>query len=148
MNTDAKSLGLTSTFTDPAGRDIGKNIGGIGTALDVAKIFTIARKNIPELLDATTKKRSTTTASGEKVSGIPNTNQEVEEFPGAEASKTGYTDMAGGNLGVIIDVTIGHPVVLVVLGSTKEGRFKDIHTLYDALLKSIIVSTESNTQPN
>lgn len=148
MNTDAKSLGLTATFTDPAGRDIGQNIGGKGTAIDAAKIFAIARKNIPELLDATTKKRSTTIASGGKVSGIPNTNQEVEEFPGAEASKTGYTDMAGGNLGVIVDVTIGHPVVLVVLGSTREGRFKDIHTLYNALLKSVIVKAESNTQPN
>lgn len=148
MNTDAKLLGLTATFTDPAGRDIGKNIGGIGTALDAAKLFAIARKNIPELLDATTKKRSTVVANGGRISGVPNTNQEVEGFPGVEASKTGYTDMAGGNLGVIVDITIGHPVVLVVLGSTKEGRFRDIQTLYDALQKSIVVTAQSNTQPN
>ena len=137
MNKDAKSLGLGSTFTDPAGRDEGSQIGGVGTVLDAAKLFAVARKNIPELLDATTKKRSTVIAGGERLSGIPNTNQEVEGLPGAEASKTGYTDMAGGNLGIIVDITIGHPVVLVVLGSTREGRFKDIDTLYTALQKSI-----------
>ena len=73
----------------------------------------------------------------EKIVGIPNTNQSIEELFGAEGSKTGFTDIAGGNLGVIVDITVGHPVVLVVLGSSREGRFKDIATLYTALQKSL-----------
>lgn len=137
MNNDAALLGLTAKFTDPAGRDLNGNIGGEGTALDAAILFGIARKNIPDLLDATTKKRSTVSASNGRVSGIPNTNQQVEDLPGAEGSKTGFTDLAGGNLGVIVDVTVGHPVVIVVLGSTKEGRFKDVEALYKALRSSI-----------
>lgn len=145
MNADAKALGLASIFTDPAGRDVGSRLGGSGTALDVAKLLAVARKNIPELLDATNKKRSTVTANGGRLTGIPNTNQQVESLPGAEASKTGYTDLAGGNLAIIVDVTIGHPVVLVVLGSTKEGRFKDIDILYNALRHSVERS-KSNTQ--
>lgn len=139
MNTDASTFGLTAFFTDPAGRDINGRIGGTGTVLDVAKLFAIARKNIPEVMDATTRKRST--MLGGEIRGIPNTNQEVETLPGAEASKTGYTDLAGGNLGIIVDVTLGHPVVIVVLGSTKEGRFNDVDILYKALRRSAEIST-------
>jgi D-alanyl-D-alanine carboxypeptidase len=65
------------------------------------------------------------------------TNQAIESLPGAEASKTGYTDMAGGNLGVVVDISLGHPVVIVVLGSTKEGRFRDMSILYNTLRKSL-----------
>jgi D-alanyl-D-alanine endopeptidase (penicillin-binding protein 7) len=137
MNADAKELGLNFIFTDPAGRDIDGNIGGKGNALDVAKLFGIARKNFPEVLDATTKKRQTLVASTGKVIGIPNTNQSIESLSGAEASKTGFTDLAGGNLGVVVDISIGRPVVIVVLGSTREGRFRDMDLLYTALAESI-----------
>lgn len=138
MNSDAKNLGLNLMFTDPAGRDIDGSIGGKGTVLDVAKLFGIARKRIPDILDATTKKRQTMIASSGKVSGIPNTNQHIEDLFGAEASKTGYTDLAGGNLGVVVDVSVGRPVVIVVLGSTKEGRFRDMSLLYSTLNESLI----------
>ncbi len=144
MNSDAKTLGLSVVFTDPAGRDLDGNIGGKGTALDVAKLFFIARQKIPEILDATTKKRATLSTSNGKVSGIPNTNQEVEDLSGAEASKTGFTNKAGGNLGVIVDITVGHPVAIIVLGSTKEGRFKDMEVLYEALRKSVRSKSQSN----
>jgi D-alanyl-D-alanine endopeptidase (penicillin-binding protein 7) len=143
MNGDAKNLGLNLTFTDPAGRDLNGKIGGKGTVLEVAKLFSIARKNIPEILDATTKKRETVTSSFGKISGVPNTNQDIETLSGAEASKTGYTDMAGGNLGVIVDISVGHPVVIVVLGSTKTGRFEDMDTLYKALRSSLSKSEVS-----
>lgn len=143
MNNDAKSLGLNLTFTDPAGRDIGGKIGGKGTVLEVAKLFSVARKNIPEILDATTKKRETVSSSFGRISGVPNTNQDIETLSGAEASKTGYTDMAGGNLGVIVDISVGHPVVIVVLGSTKTGRFEDMDILYKALRSSLFKSTVS-----
>lgn len=137
MNNDASNLGLSLYFTDPAGRDLNGKIGGEGTALDVAKLFGVARQTMPEIFDATTKKRQTMIASSGRVSGIPNTNQEIQEISGAEASKTGYTDLAGGNLGVIVDITIGHPVVIVVLGSTREGRFNDVAILYNALQASV-----------
>jgi D-alanyl-D-alanine carboxypeptidase len=47
-------------------------------------------------------------------------------------SKTGYTDLAGGNLAVVFDAGIGHPVAVVVLGSTKEERFTDVQRLVRA----------------
>jgi D-alanyl-D-alanine carboxypeptidase len=137
MNEDAKVLSLDLHFTDPAGRDIAGNIGGKGTVLEAAKLFAVARRNIPDILDATTKKRENVISSTGRISGVPNTNQAIESLPGAEASKTGYTDMAGGNLGVVVDISLGHPVVIVVLGSTKEGRFRDMSILYNTLRKSL-----------
>jgi D-alanyl-D-alanine carboxypeptidase len=139
MNADAQDLGLNLRFTNPAGLDTNGNIGGIGTALDVAKLFVHAHKLFPDILDATTKKRQTVYSLNGKISGVPNTNQGIEMIPGAEASKTGYTDLAGGNLGVIVDIGLGRPVVIVVLGSTREGRFKDVETLYYTLRKSFNV---------
>jgi D-alanyl-D-alanine carboxypeptidase len=137
MNTDSALNGLGLTFTDPAGLDTDGVMGGRGTALDVAKLFGIVRRNYPEIFEATTRARASVTAAGERLTGVPNTNQRIGELFGAEASKTGYTDLAGGNLGVIIDISLGHPVVIVVLGSTREERFTDTEKLYEALLKSV-----------
>lgn len=137
MNIDAQALGLQLVFTDPAGRDENNNVGGLGSALSVAKLFSVARKNFPQLFDATTKPRSTVNSSTGRIIGIPNTNQNIEKLSGAEGSKTGYTDKAGGNLGVLVDISIGRPVVIVVLGSSKEARFSDVEILYTALRKSI-----------
>lgn len=138
MNTDATLLGLpTLHFTSPSGIDVGKKLGGQGSALEVAKLLSIARKRFPEILDATTKTRATVSASNGKISGIPNTNQDIMNLVGAEASKTGFTDNAGGNLAVVVDIALGHPVVIVVLGSTYEERFSDVETLYHSLQESL-----------
>ncbi len=137
MNRDASLLGLHLIFTDPAGRDLSGQIGGIGSALEVAKLFGIARMHFPEIFDATTKRRATVVASTGRVSGVPNTNQKIETLSGAEASKTGYTELAGGNLGVVVDIAVGHPIAIVVLGSTREGRFSDVEKLYKALQESV-----------
>jgi D-alanyl-D-alanine carboxypeptidase len=138
MNIDAKLLGFnTFHFTHPAGLDINDKLGGVGSALEVAKLFEVALKRFPEILDATTKTRATVTASNGKIIGIPNTNQNIAQFFGVEASKTGFTDMAGGNLAVIVDITVGHPVVIVVLGSTYDERFTDVEILYKTLEKSL-----------
>ncbi len=138
MNRDAVALNLPLIFTQPAGLDKDTVLGGEGSALSVAKLFVIAIKEFPAILDATTKTRGTFTASTGKISGIPNTNQEIENLFGAEASKTGFTNNAGGNLAVVVDIAVGHPVVIVVLGSTKEERFTDMKILYKTLQKSII----------
>lgn len=57
----------------------------------------------------------------------------LSSLPGFVGAKTGYTDLAGGNLVVIFDIEIGHPLVAVVLGSTEQGRFDDIRTLAHAI---------------
>lgn len=142
MNSDSALLGLSLRFTDPAGLDVKGMLGGEGTAIDVAKLFAVARMRFPDVLDATTKTRVTVTASNGRLSGVPNTNQNIMNFFGAEVSKTGFTDNAGGNLAVVVDVTLGHPVAIVVLGSTREARFTDVEKLYAALVESSRTETK------
>lgn len=138
MNSDALSLGIPLEFTHPAGLDENGKIGGKGSALSVAKLVLIAHKLFPEIFDVTTKTRANMDSSNGRISGIPNTNQHVNNFRGIQFSKTGFTDDAGGNLAIIVDISIGHPVVIVVLGSTREERFSDVGILYQALEKSIL----------
>ncbi len=78
----------------------------------------------PELL-AKTKDLVVSTDSLNASHIAENTNALVGMIPGLIASKTGYTDLAGGNLVIAFDAGIGHPAVVVVLGSTKDERFSD-----------------------
>ncbi len=137
MNSYSTELGYSMKFTQPAGLDLKGELGGVGSAHDVARMMSLARGRLGDILDATTKTRLRVNSSTGFVIGIPNTNQHVDDFVGVEASKTGYTDSAGGNLVLSVDATLGRPVIIVVLGSTKEARFSDAYTLYLALLKSI-----------
>jgi D-alanyl-D-alanine carboxypeptidase len=58
----------------------------------------------------------------------------VNRFPDLLLSKTGYTDLAGGNLVIVYDAGINHPIAIVVLGSTEDGRFTDVSQLIAATL--------------
>jgi D-alanyl-D-alanine carboxypeptidase len=49
-------------------------------------------------------------------------------------SKTGFTDLAGGNLAIVFDAGVNHPVAVVVLGSTEDSRFTDVSELVGATL--------------
>ena len=67
-----------------------------------------------------------------------NTNKTVNSIPGIIASKTGYTELAGGNLAVVFDAGFGSPVAVVVLGSTYEERFSDVEKLSNATLEYLL----------
>lgn len=138
MNSDATLLGFSLVFTNPAGLDEGDLLGGEGSALNAAKMLAYARIHFPELLDPTTETRATFYSVDDTISGIPNTNQHIDDIVDAVASKTGFTDSAGGNLGVVVDLTVGNPIAIVVLGSTREERFTDVHKLYNALKQSVL----------
>lgn len=135
MNQKAQALNLNSLrFSNPTGLDDGPAPGGMGNALDVAKLFTYILKNKPDLLSAT-KELSLTEKSTDGLShSVVNTNTIVNQIPGLIASKTGYTELAGGNLAVIANVGLHHPLVFIVLGSSKEGRFSDMKKLTSTTL--------------
>ena len=65
-----------------------------------------------------------------------NTNIIVDKLPGVLASKTGFTDLAGGNLIMAFDIGLGHRIIISVLGSTKEARFEDLEKLYWASVEN------------
>lgn len=133
MNVKAKELGLKQTyFLNESGLDVGELSGGYGSAIDVATLIQYMLSNSPEILEATKYPKIHVNSLSKLSHDARNTNPEVSNIPGLLASKTGFTDHAGGNLAVAFDTSIGDPVVIVVLGSTVDGRFHDIASLVKA----------------
>jgi D-alanyl-D-alanine carboxypeptidase len=128
MNERAKELQMSQTyFVDETGLDIDlQDAGAYGSASDVARLVAYIVKKDPTLLDATEVMHQTYTSKSGIVHYGTNTNEAIPQIPGLIGGKTGFTDLAGGNLVVVFDRDIGNPLVVVVLGSTKEGRFEDV----------------------
>jgi len=138
MNRKSKELGLdTLNFTNPTGLDVDSTneVGGFGSAKDVASLFEYTIKNHPDLLEATT--HSSKSFSSDGFSHLAkNTNTAIQSIPNSLASKTGYTMKAGGNLALVFDRGLNEPVIMVVLGSSYDGRFTDIENLASSTLKT------------
>ncbi len=137
MNENSQKLGLKQTyFINESGLDEGSTSGGYGSAIDVAKLLQYILVNHPEILEAT--KYASITINSEDASHVAaNTNVAISSVPGLLASKTGFTSLAGGNLAIAFDASIGRPILVVVLGSSIDGRFNDIGTLVKATLAHI-----------
>lgn len=133
MNIKAKALGLNSfKFTSPSGLDAGSTPGGSGSARDVAHLFEYVLRHHSSLLQYTAQPEVTVSSKQHIVHRVVNTNEIAAATPGIIGGKTGFTDMAGGNLAVVVDMGIQQPVVIVALGSTREQRFTDVESLLAA----------------
>lgn len=131
MNETATSLDLTDTyFFNPSGLDINEDLisGGYGTARDIARLFVYIQKLYPDILQSTRNATTTLSTEGGNLYTAKNTNKLVGELARVTGSKTGYTVLAGGNL--VMGFNLQRPVVIAVLGSTKDGRFTDMKKLY------------------
>ncbi len=137
MNTAAAAMGLTKTyFLNPTGLDVSQTVAGAySSAYDVARLAAAFYKSHPGLFSQTTRNQATIVAPGQDLAAAA-TALPLANLPGFIAGKTGYTDLAGGNLVVVFDVEPGHPLVVAVLGSTQDGRFSDIRTLVNAAYKA------------
>ncbi|MEK7510786.1 MAG: serine hydrolase [Patescibacteria group bacterium] len=127
----AAAIGLSQTYAlNGTGLDESGSVsGGYGSATDVAKLAGALLKVAPEIARASTQTSITIYSDAGVAHTLPNTNPDVVRVPNILLSKTGFTDLAGGNLVVVYDAGIGHPVAIAVLGSTREGRFVDVETL-------------------
>ena len=136
MNVRAKALGMNQTyFLNVAGLDVQKNeSGAYGSARDVAALLEYILRNHPGILGATSFDAMTFTSRDGVAHDAKNTNERTEAIPGLVASKTGFTDLAGGNLAVLFEAGPMYPVAVVVLGSSVEGRFSDVEQLVGAAL--------------
>lgn len=140
MNKKAKDIGLKQTYyLNETGLDASpdKN-GGYGSAEDMAKLFAYVIKNKPEVLEATAYDKVNFTSLGGLNYTALNTNEIGSEIPGLIASKTGFTDMAGGNLVIAFDAGLMRPIVISVLGSTIDGRFEDMKKLVEATMEYVV----------
>lgn len=137
MNKLAQEIGMTrSNFYNETGLDENtKRAGAYGSANDVAKLFEYAVSTNKNLFEATAKSNLTVRSQEGYIHNASNTNQIVDDLPNLIAGKTGYTDIAGGNLAVVIDPSLNKPIVIVVLGSTIDGRFEDVQKLSEKTLE-------------
>lgn len=133
MNQLAKELGMTSTyFLNPSGLDESiTQAGALGSARDIGTLFLYAMRTNRELFAGTAREYATLGPINGFKRDVHNTNAALSNIPHIYMGKTGLTDLAGGNLAISYDATENHPVIVVVLGSSQEGRFSDVTKLVE-----------------
>lgn len=136
MNSKAEELGLEQTYyLNESGLDLTETIsGGHGSAKDIARLLYYGVAHYSDIFSVTTETIEKI-SSKERSHLVKNTNTVVETFPGILASKTGFTDMAQGNLAVVFNLGLDRPIAVVVLGSTYDGRFEDTKKLVSTTIK-------------
>ena len=134
MNIRADELGLEQTFfRNPTGLDISKSeAGAYSSARDIAFLMEYILKYNPEIIENTDNERIRVYNENGAYHAANNTNSAINDLAGLIASKTGYTELAGGNLAIAFDASVNRPVVVVVLDSTRSERFSDVVTLTEA----------------
>lgn len=128
MNDAAQRIELVHTaFFNPTGLDLDQTtVGALGTAREIALLARYILDRYPSLLGVTRQASLKHSSLNGVMHEWTNTNKAFDRIPGLIATKTGFTDLAGGNLLVVFDIGIHHPVIAVVLGSSFNGRFDDM----------------------
>jgi len=132
----ATGLGLSQTYAvNGSGLDVSTAVsGGYGSARDLARLAGALAAKAPAIAVATTESSAHAVSAGGTSFTVKNTDPMVATIPGLLLSKTGFTDLAGGNLAIVFDAGINHPVAVVVLGSSRNARFTDSNALISASL--------------
>lgn len=137
MNKKAKIIGLNHTkYENETGLDVSVDAGGaFGSAKDMARLFEYALSNYPTLMESTRKNSFEISSLSNLSHNATNTNPFVGFIPGIIASKTGFTDISGGNLVVAFNPELERPIIISVLGSSYDGRFLDTLKLVDSTMQ-------------
>lgn len=139
MNERARELGLLKTsFLNANGLDAEVNFekipGASGTAFETARLLEFIFKNHTGLIERARSEEFEIVSEGGRRLQARNTNQALADIPQLIAAKTGFTDLAGGNLVFIFDAGFSRPVLVSILGSSEEGRFTDAKKIVKAVL--------------
>jgi D-alanyl-D-alanine endopeptidase (penicillin-binding protein 7) len=140
MNIRADELNLDSlSFANTTGLDLNTSTpGAVGSAKDVSFLLEHIIEEYPQLISITQEPVTRVYNSSGIYHDAENTNAIVNRIPNLLASKTGYTDLAGGNLTVAFDLGLDRPIIITVLGSTRDARFTDVLTLIEAVQASVV----------
>ena len=131
MNIRAEELGLESlSFSNPTGLDISATkAGAYGNAEDVSKLMEYILREYPEILLPTLTDYTRLYNQNGDYHDAHNTNTVLHDIPNLLGTKTGYTDLAGGNLTIAFDAGFNRPIIITVLGSSRNERFSDVKKL-------------------
>ena len=106
--------------------DTGQKIaGGEGKLIDIIGFIKEYYPKYPELFDQT-------------IVSQDNTNTITDKLSFLSISKTGFTDLSGGNLFVAVQLGLGREIFILVLNSTEKNRFVDVQNIVNFLLQSSI----------
>lgn len=138
MNITAEELELESfEFFNATGLDLSPTqAGAYGSARDVTFLMSYILRNYPDILAPTTMSYERIVATDGTYHEAENTNPDINAIPGLLGSKTGYTDLAQGNLTIAFDAGYNRPIIITVLGSTYEDRFSDVLALTKSVQKA------------
>ncbi|HIP33712.1 MAG TPA: hypothetical protein EYG89_03060 [Bacteroidia bacterium] len=133
MNIFAKNNSMNSTlFFSENGLNITSHImGAYSTAKDISKVTEYFYINYNSLAMETVKLNDNI-CSNKKCHYVENTNIILGDYPEIKFSKTGYTKLAGGSLAVIVEIK-NKKYTVIILNSTKNGRFDDLKKIISGL---------------
>lgn len=135
LNTKAKKLGAQNTlFLNSTGLDMDlSQAGALASAEDVNIMSVYAIKAQPEIFSATVLPEINLKSESGFNHNFKNTDILVGKIPNLLFSKTGYTEIAGGNLTIIFKDKKGEDIIITILGSTFDGRFSDMEKIVNIL---------------
>ncbi len=139
MNIRADELGLESLqFWNTTGLDVSSTQpGAVGSARDVSFLMEYIITKYPEIITPTQEVSTRVYNTAGAYHEVSNTNEAAMQIPNMIGSKTGYTDLAGGNLTIAFDAGFDRPIIITVLGSTRDQRFTDVLSLIQEVQHSL-----------
>lgn len=140
LNEKSKKIGLTKTyFINGSGLDLKDGSGGAYTTADEAnKIALFSLRARPDIFKATMEVNPIFKSYSGFEHVAQNTNIIVDKIPNLLFSKTGNTDLAGGNLTIVFKNKHDQVFAVTILGSTQSGRFTDMQKIVSVLEDFVI----------
>ena len=146
MNEEAKARGLSrARFHNPTGLDPSLELsGGYGTAEEISHLLASTYQDFPEIFGESSRSEAVFYSTDGRAHEIKNTDKILSDFPEIAVSKTGFTDLAGGNLALFLDLPYMKDgqkqntlVSVIILGSSVDGRFEDAKKLISATIRAM-----------
>ena len=140
MNQKAAEMSLRETkFFNVTGLDLDStHPGAVSSTENVATLLERVYDEYPDIYSKTANSVYKIYAKNGRIHTALNTNMVSDEIVGILASKTGLTDLAGGNLAYVMNTGLNHKVFVAILGSTEAGRFDDALLINRAVLESFV----------
>lgn len=134
MDRFVKNLGLSQTrFFNPTGLDRSDQVAGAyGNAREMAELVSWILKHYPDILFATQYSELEVYSLNGLRHTFPSSAKALLNIPELIGVKTGFTNLAGGNVVFAFNLGPQQQFVISILGSSFEGRFADGLKLYQA----------------
>lgn len=139
MNKNTRYFGIWDTrFINASGLDVNKaEAGAYSTTEDITFLFKNALQRYPKIFETTQFKSYNISSESGTAYHAQNTNLALSDLRNIYASKTGYTELAGGNLVFAIKTNSDKIIIVCLLASTFDGRFEDAKKITEEIYKKI-----------